>query len=75
MEVLTAKFCRGPNLEILSARGKGADKNSKFGLGHRAVCHGFLEAHNPKSPKLEKIANIPSQNVFHLRILHFDYHC
>ena len=51
MEVLTAIFCLSPNLEILSARGGGADKKSKFGLGRRAVCHGFLEAHNPKSPK------------------------
>jgi len=26
-------------------------QKSKFGLGRRAVCRGFLEAHNPKSPK------------------------
>ena len=39
-------------MEILSARGGGADKKSKLGLGRRAVCRGFLEAHNPKSPKM-----------------------
>ena len=52
MEVLTAIFCRSPNLEILLARGGGADKKSEFGLGRRAVCHGFLEAYNPKSQKM-----------------------
>ena len=68
MEVLTAIFCWSPNLKILSARGRGADKKSKFGLGRRAVCNGFLEAHNPKSPKmgLGEVARGRSLNLYGL---------
>ena len=50
VEVFTAIFCCGLNLEILSAPPASANKKSKFGLGRQAVCCGFLEAHNPKTP-------------------------
>ena len=50
MEFFTAIFCCSPNLEILLAPPADTDKNP-FGLGHQAICHNFLEAHNPKSPK------------------------
>ena len=43
-------FYQSPNSEILLVPRPDADKKSKFGLGP-AVCCGFLEAHNPKSPK------------------------
>jgi hypothetical protein len=36
----------------LSAPWPDADKKSKFGLGRQAICCVFLEAHNPKSPKI-----------------------
>ncbi len=48
---ILSESCQSPNLEILSAPWPDANKKSKFGLGHQAICCGVLEAHSPKSPK------------------------
>jgi hypothetical protein len=42
MEVFTAMLCWSPNLEILLAPPADTNKKSKFGLGHQAICCGFL---------------------------------